>query len=307
MDILIAFGLFAISLAVLLKAAQYFIESAEKIGLAFGVEPFIIGITVVAFGTSLPELATSISAIYAGNSEIIIGNVVGSNVTNIALVIGLLAVMKKELRIDSDIMNIDMPKLLAATIFLWFILDDLKVSIFEAILSIVGIVIFILYSVTADRLLNIAERPKLNWKDFLFLAVGAAAVYFGSNYTVKYASELATLAGIPVKIIGFTLIAFGTSLPELIVSIQAMKQGKSGIAIGNVLGSNVFNSFCVMGIPAFFGDIVIPESTTAFTLPFMSLLTLLFAFMCISRRISRWEGMVLLLFYVYFNARLFGL
>jgi cation:H+ antiporter len=304
-EILLTFLFFAIALGVLLQAAQWFINSAERIGLAFGVEPFIIGITVVAFGTSLPELATSISSIYAGQSEIIVGNVIGSNVTNIALVIGVIAVMRKEIYIESDIMHIDIPKLLAATMFLWFILADFKVTIFEAIICVIGLIIFIMYSVTADRLLNVKERPKLQWKDFVLMVVGVVLVYFGSVYTIKYASELATMAGIPVKIIGFTLIAFGTSLPELIISVQAMRKGKSGIAVGNVLGSNIFNSFCVMGIPAFFGHISIPEAIFDFTLPFMVMLTVLFAFMCMTRRISRWEGMILLLLYVFFNVKLF--
>lgn len=303
-EILITFLLFSIALGVLLQAAQWFINSAERIGLAFGVEPFIIGITVVAFGTSLPELATSISSIYAGQSEIVVGNVIGSNITNIALVIGVIAVMRKEIVIESDIMNIDIPKLLASTMFLWFILADLKVTIFEAIICLIGITIFVTYSVAADRE-KVKERPKLQWKDFILIIIGVVLVYFGSVYTIKYASELATMAGIPVKIIGFTLIAFGTSLPELIVSIQAMRKGKTGIAVGNVLGSNVFNSFCVMGVPAFFGHITIPSSIFDFTLPFMAMLTLLFSFMCLTRRISRWEGMILLLLYVFFNVNLF--
>lgn len=307
MDILLTLTLFAVSLSVLLKAAQWFINSSEKIGLAFGVEPFIIGITVVAFGTSLPELATSISAVYAGQSEIVVGNVIGSNVTNIALIIGLMAALRKELIIDADIMNIDMPKLLASTVFLWFILYDLKVSFAEAMICLVGIVFFVLYSVTADRLLNEKSRPKIGWKDFVLLIAGGTLVYFGSVYTIEFSAKLAELVGVPIKIIGYTLIAFGTSLPELVVSLQALKQGQSGIAIGNVLGSNIFNSFCVISIPSFFGNLNIPSSILDFSLQYTVALTLLFAFMCLTRRISRWEGLVLLLLYAYFNLKLFGL
>ncbi len=305
MDIAINLILFIISLAVLLKAADWFIDAAERIGLSFGIAPFIIGVTIVSFGTSLPELATSIAAIYADSSEIIIGNIIGSNVANIALVIGVMAVVAKNVNIDNDIMHIDMPKLLASAALLWLILHDNNVSLFEAIISLVGILIFIAYSVSADRLLTKGKRPIVVWYDYLILIVGAVLVYFGAQFTIKFATAFAVQVGMPMKSIGLTLIAFGTSLPELVVSLQAVRKGKTGIAVGNVLGSNIFNSFLVLGVPRLFGKMVIPETIHDFTLPFMMILTLLFAFMCITRKISSWEGWMLLLMYVYFIVQVF--
>lgn len=305
MDIALNLLLFSISLAVLLKAAEWFINAAERIGLSFGIAPFIIGVTIVSFGTSLPELATSIAAIYAGTSEIIVGNVIGSNITNIALVIGIIAIVAKEVKIDNDIMHIDMPKLLASAAFLWFILQDNKVTYFEAAICLVGIFIFIAYSVSADRLLTKGKRPIVVWYDYVLLIVGAVLVYFGAQFTIKFATEFAIQVGMPMKVVGLTLIALGTSLPELVVSLQAIRKGKVGIAVGNVLGSNIFNSFLVIGVPRLFGTIVIPDTIHDFSLPFMLILTVLFAFMCITRRISAWEGWMLLLLYVYFIVQVF--
>lgn len=304
-DILLNFLLFAISLAVLLKASDWFINGAEKIGLSFGVAPFIIGVTIIAFGTSLPELATSIASVTGGKSEIVIGNIIGSNITNIALVIGVVAVISKEIKIENDIMNVDMPKLLASALLLWFILQDLHVSITEAVVCMIGIIIFLFYTVSADRNINKDQLPKATWKDYLLLVTGGVLVYFSSGYAIDFVSAFAVGVGIPLKIVGLTLVALGTSFPELVISVQAARQGKTGIAIGNVLGSNVFNTFLVLGIPRFFGALVIPPDTLTFSLPMMLALTLLFAFMCVTRRISRWEGLILLLIYVYFISELF--
>lgn len=305
MDIALNLVLFVVSLTVLLKAADWFINAAERIGLSFGVAPFIIGVTIVSFGTSLPELATSIAAIFAGTSEIVVGNVVGSNITNIALVVGVIAVVARRIDIDNDIMNIDMPKLLASAAFLWFILIDNTVTMVEAVISLAGILIFIIYSVNADRLLTKGKRPIVAWWDYLILIAGGTLIYFSAQFTIGFATEFAEQVGLPMKVVGLLMIALGTSLPELIVSLQAIRKGKTGIAVGNVLGSNIFNSFLVIGVPRFFGDLIIPESIHEFSLPFMGMLTLLFAFMCITRKISRWEGYMLILFYIYFITQLF--
>jgi cation:H+ antiporter len=304
-EIILNLILFALSLAVLLKASDWFIYGAERIGLSFGIAPFIIGVTIIAFGTSLPELATSIASVLDGKSEIVIGNIVGSNITNIALVIGVVAVIGKEIKIENDIMNIDMPKLLASALLLWFILQDLQVTLIEAIICLVGIIIFVLYTVSADRVIDKDLLPVATWKDYAFLIGGGVLVYFSAGYTIDFVSAFAIGVGLPLKIVGLSLVALGTSLPELIVSVQAARKGKTGIAIGNVLGSNVFNSFFVLAAPSFFGPLTIPPDTLTFSLPMMMALTLLFAFMCVTRRISRWEGLILLLIYVYFISELF--
>ncbi|HKK80524.1 MAG TPA: hypothetical protein VJ933_12890, partial [Phaeodactylibacter sp.] len=151
MDTALYLGLFVLSLAVLLKASDWFIDSAERIGLSLGISPFIIGVTIVAFGTSLPELATSIASVFSGESEIVIGNVVGSNITNIALVLGLAAVVVKKIELEYNIWHIDMPYLWGSAFLLWLALRDLHFSLFEGILFTLGIIIFLAYSFQSQQ------------------------------------------------------------------------------------------------------------------------------------------------------------
>jgi len=249
-ELLTYIAIFAVSLFALLQASDFFVAAAEKIGLSFGIPPFIIGVTVVAFGTSLPELASSIAAVVEGSSDIVIGNVVGSNVANVALVI------------------------------------------------------FLLNSLTGNKD-DEAERPKITWQTIVILIASAVVIKFGADYTVLGIVKLSGLMGIGSAVIAQSLVALGTSLPEVFVSIAAIKKGQTDIAVGNVLGSNIFNTYAVMSIPAFIGPLVIPPEVLQFSLPFMVALTIALAVMCISKTISRWEGYMLMLFYVFFLVKLF--
>lgn len=294
------------SLFILVKGSDWFVDSAERIGLSLGVSPFIIGVTIVAFGTSLPELASSISAVINGTSEIVAGVVIGSNITNILLVLGLVATVGRVVKMDYDIMDIDMPLLLGSSFLMWFCLADQHLSRFEAILFLLGLTIFLLNSLTGNAKTE-DERPTANWKEYLLLALGGVFVKYGADFTVDAISDLALGFNIDSTILAQTLLALGTSLPEVAVSITAALKGKPGIAVGNVLGSNIFNTFAVMAIPSFFGELVIPAVTLSFYLPFMIACTLLFAVISIGGRITKWEGYMLLLFYVYFFNHSFGI
>ena len=145
-QILIQLAIFAGSLFILLRASDFFVEAAERIGLAAGIPPFIIGVTIVAFGTSLPELASSIEAVLLGESEIVLGNVAGSNIANIALVLGLVAVVGRQVKVNEHIMNVDIPILVTSAFLLWFIVHDQRVTYFEAVLLLAALVIFLVYS-----------------------------------------------------------------------------------------------------------------------------------------------------------------
>ncbi len=305
MDILLNLGLFVISLAVLLKAADYFIDSAEEIGLSLGISPFIIGVTIVAFGTSLPELATSLVSVFEGTSEIVVGNVVGSNITNIALVLGLVVLAVGKIKVPKGLWNIDLPFLICSSFFMWFTLKDQHFSIFEAILFFVGIIIFLAYSFNSDQGNDDEFRKKASVKTYLILVAAGVGVYLGAEYTIKAIIFLSQEMGISKEVISLSMVALGTSLPEVIVSLSAARKGKTSIAVGNVLGSNIFNTYAVMSIPAFFGELKIPEAVVSFSLPLMVAMTLMFALMTVSRKISRWEGMVLLMFYVFYIVELF--
>ena len=300
MDILINIGIFVISLGVLLKASDWFVESAEAIGLSFGISPFIIGVTIVAFGTSLPELATSIASVYGGASEIVVSNVIGSNITNIALVLGLTAVFVNNIRLRTNIWEIDMPFLWASSLLLWLVLQDLHVSTFECILFLLGIVIFLTYSFKKGGKAEKSKRPKVSAKHYLLLVAGGILVWLSADYTIYAILNISESMGIAPKLISLSAVALGTSLPEVAVSLTAAKRGKASIAVGNVLGSNIFNTFFVMAIPGLLGNLVIPPDILSFYLPLMIIMTLLFGIMFMDRRLSRIEGAILLLFYLLF-------
>lgn len=298
-------GLFVVSLIVLLKASDWFVDSAEDIGLSLGISPFIIGVTIVAFGTSLPELATSIASVFANDSKIVVGNVVGSNITNIALVLGLVAIVAKEIKLEYNIWHVDMPYLWGSAFLLWLSIRDAHFSLFEAILFLFGIIIFLAYSFKSNAPDKDQEKHKATTKSYVLLVVGGALVWLGATYTIEAISQLSLRAGISSEVIALTAVALGTSLPEIIVSLNATKKGKTAIAVGNVLGSNIFNTYVVMGIPALFGTLEIPPSILEVGLPIMIVISVMFGIVSNNKVITRWEGLLLMMFYCFFVVEMF--
>ncbi len=305
-EIFLSFLILAGSLFVLVRGSDWFVESAENIGLSLGVSPFIIGVTIVAFGTSLPELASSVSAVLNGESEIVTGVVLGSNITNILLVLGLVSIVGKVVKMDYDIMDIDMPLLLGSALLIWFCLSDLHISTFEAVVLLISLVVFLINSISGN-IKESHEHPKASWIDYGLLILGGIFVKYGADFTINGLDSLARSFNLEASILAQTLLALGTSLPEVAVSITAAMKGKPGIAVGNVLGSNIFNTYAVMSIPTFFGDMIIPEEALHFALPFMVAATVLFVIISIGGRITRWEGYMLILFYLYFFNHSFGI
>jgi len=307
--------IFIISLCILIRASAYFTNAAAKIGLAFGIPDFVVGLTIVAIGTSLPELISSIFAVLHNSSEIVIGNVVGSNITNIFLIVGVTAIAAKKLKITYELIHIDLPLLMGTALFLTITVWDGRFSLFEALLCLIGLVVYFLHAVTSgkngDRAKNrgMTRKPvkeiKVGVKTFVVLIISAFFIYLGGRYTVEAVIELSQIINIGKEIIAASAVAFGTSLPELVVSITAVRQGKPEIAIGNVLGSNVFNALVVMGIPALIGSLIIPQHIITFALPMMVIASLLFFFMTQDKEISQWEGWLLLIFYVFYIGGLF--
>ncbi len=301
MDILMYVAIFVVSLAALLKGADFFVESAEKIGLSFGISPFVIGATIVGFGTSLPELASSIAAVYAGASEMIVGNVIGSNVFNIAAALALVAIVSGNVKIEKDIMTNDIPMLVFSAMLMYFVLADFHISIFEAFILIGGVAIFLFYTLKDDEdKVDKDKRPKAIGKDYLMLLIGVVMVYYGAVYTIEAVVFFAEKMNVSTHLIGLTVVAFGTSLPEIVVSLAAARQGNASMAVGNVLGSNIFNTFAVLGIPRLFGPIEINHEIMKFSMPFMVALTVLLGIISISKRITRWEGLLLLLAFAFY-------
>lgn len=274
-------------------------SSAEKIGLSFGISPFIIGVTVVAFGTSLPELASSIASVQMGSSEIVAGNVVGSNITNILLIIGITAFVGNGIKMKYNIIDRDIPLLIISSFFLWLFTRDGSIGILEIVLLLGGLVVFLFNSFG-----NGGEKPEekiiIKPQTYVILVLSGVLIYFSSEYTVIGLKGMAETLEIKKEIVSLGALALGTSLPELVVSVAAIRRNNHGIAIGNVLGSNIFNSYAVIGIASLFGPLKITPDITEFSIPLMIAVTILFSFMSISGKIGKWEGFMLLLLYVYF-------
>lgn len=307
-------GVFIFSLTTLIISADFFIKASERIGIALGIPPFIIGVTLIALGTSLPELVTSIIAVLNDNPEIVSGNVVGSNIANICLVLGLIAVLARKIKLKHDIMRVDMPILMGATFLLYLAASDLKFTFYEGLLCISGLLIYLGYVFQLGKegrqvsdSGNQRTRQRFSWKEPIILIASGFAIYLSAKYNVRSIESLSSLLGVGTEFIAVTAVAFGTSLPELVVSVVAVKTGNTEMAVGNVLGSNIFNIFGVMGIPALMGGgFPIPESIVSFSLPLMVAVTLLVFFITLDKIINRWEGLILFLFYALFMVNQIG-
>ncbi len=338
-------ALFILSLAVLIKSADYFTESSEKIGLSLKIPAFIVGIAIVSIGTSLPELSTSIIAVFKGQTEIVVANVVGSNIANILLVIGISAMVAKKMSIKRSLINLDLPLLATATTILIFTLLDKKVTSLEGFVLIITYGIYFFYIISSSK-----ERSILNHKDieisenkkeekeeekgFTFPPTKASAnkflkklwnykpkigigvfitlfgsvffIYLGAKYTIESLINIADGLNIETAVITMSAVAIGTSLPELVVSVRAAMNKKYEIALGNVFGSNIFNALMVVGIPAVMSDLVIDDTTFCIGIPFLIAATILYVFSGISRKIYNWEGMMFLALYALFMLKIFG-
>jgi len=324
---------FILSLAVLVKGADWLLESAEKIGLAIGLSPFIIGVTIVGVGTSFPELISSLVAVFQGVTEIVPANAIGSNIANILLVIGITAVVGRQLAISKSLIDLDLPLLAISTLLVVGIVWDGQIVFAESILLLITYGIYFLYTLlhkgdderideegTASlpsrpqqrgRIVDTKEeqqtkKPKLIAKDFFFLALGFIGLTVGAKYLIDSVIQLSELLAIGAGVITLAAVAFGTSVPELLVSVKAAWQKKSEVALGNIFGSNVFNLLVVIGIPGLFKTLQLDEKTLSLGVPVLLAATFLFIISGISRRIHMWEGAMYLVLYVLFIGKLFG-
>lgn len=326
-DLFLWIGIFILSLAVLIKSSSYFTNSAEKIGLWLGIPTFFIGVTIVAIGTSLPELISSLIAVFNGYPEMVIGNVLGSNIANIFLILGVAGVIaKKQLKLSRNLLHVDLPFLVGTSFLLAMMVWDGVVTRGEGVLLLIVLVIYSIYLIKSrekptkevrkqlrgvkGELVNHTisiKKHTISSKVWVILLVSLIGIYFGARFTVEAVITLATLWNIGTELIAVSAVALGTSLPELMVTISAVKSGKPEIAVGNILGSNIFNILAVMGIPALFGALIIPKTMLMFSLPVMIIATLMFFFITQNREITKWEGWMLLVFYVLFIGKLFNL
>ncbi|MBT4835631.1 calcium/sodium antiporter [Candidatus Woesearchaeota archaeon] len=309
--------IFIAGLYTLIKASDYFTDSAEKIGLHLKMPAFIVGVTIVAIGTSLPELISSLFAVMQNSSEIVVGNVIGSNIANIFLVLGVAAIMGKKLKVHYGLVHVDLPILFGATMLFTIAIWDQHFSTFEAILSLALLFVYMKYTISTSKKdkeikkeikkRKKIKKQKLDKKVWWTLILSTIFIFFGAKYTIDSVIQISEILNIATEIIAVSAIALGTSLPELFVSITAAKKGNPEMAIGNVLGSNIFNTLAVMGIPALFGKLIIPASMLTFALPVMIIATLTYYFTTQDREVTQWEGWMLVILYILFIGKLFNL
>ncbi len=293
------------SLFVIVKSADYFTQSAERIGLYIGLSPFIIGTIILSIGTSLPELATSIAAVFQHHSEIVVADVVGSNTTNILLVVGLSIVFSKNTTLDHNASLVDLPILVASAFFVYLSFIEGSFNIIQGVFFLLALAVYVSYAASTKKVSLEENDNKLSLKDPLLLILSVVFLNFGSKYTIKSIVQIATILNISPSVIAATAIALGTSLPELLVSVTAAKKGKLDIAIGNVIGSNIFNAFGVIGISSIFGEIHIGQSTAKIGIPYMLISTLLLVFVVQNKKLSKWVGITFLILYFYYIYQLF--
>lgn len=305
--------LLVIGFIVLIKGADIFVSGASSLARNFKISKMLIGLTIVAFGTSAPEFAVSIQSILAGSGEIVLGNVVGSNILNIVLILGC-ASFVHDLKVNDTTVKKELPIVLLLTSLLVVLMSDQFINHQTNILTRGdGITLLLFFSVFIYYLISMIKNKKSEveeeeqvyslLKSILYTVGGIVAIIVGSNLVVDSATGIAEMLGVSERIIGLTIIALGTSLPELVTSVVATKKGEYDIAIGNVVGSNIFNIGLVLGVPvALFGGIPVGTfSVVDLGFLFASALVL-FAFSANDYKIRKIEGILLLtMFVVYYT------
>jgi len=299
-------------IVLLFAGAEGLVRGSSSLALKLGISPLVIGLTIVGFATSSPELVVSIRAALIGSSEIVLGNVIGSNIANIALILGCAALIKP-LKVNVDVIRKEVPILIGVSILLIIILIDGEVGFVDGFIFIAGILVYIIVSILfAKKEKNVnaeiiyKNEFQSNFKTpllILLIVTGAALLIFGANIFLKSAIALSKLFGMSDAVIGLTVVAIGTSLPELITSVVAAFKNKADIAIGNAVGSSIFNILFILGITA----IILPISAIGISeLDLGVMMVTAFILLPISIRgykINRVEGLILLsgyLLYIYF-------
>lgn len=306
-------ALAAVGLAVLSYGADVLVRGASRLAQALGISSLVVGLTVVAFGTSAPELAVSVQSAFSGHADLAVGNVVGSNIFNVLLILGVAAIITP-LVVARQLVRVDVPLLIGVSVAVWLMSLDGSIGYLDGALLTTGVVAYTAFTVRQSRREtknNAAgeNEPKTTARmiviDVALVVVGLAMLVVGSRWFVAGAVQVAQWLGVSDLVIGLTIVAAGTSLPEVAASIAASLKGERDLAVGNVIGSNLFNLLCVLGVSALVAPngLPVPSSALAFDLPVMiavsvACLPIFFAGHLITRR----EGVVFLCFYVAYAA-----
>ena len=296
--------LLVLGFVLLIKGADFFVDGASSVAKLLKVPSVIIGLTIVAMGTSAPETAVSISAGLAGSSDIALSNVIGSNIFNLLVVVGVAAIICP-MKTERVIMRRDIWWSLGAAVAVLIMMLDLKISRIEGILLLCGMVAYISVLV-ADALKKRDSGDEVKamspLKSAIFIIGGLAAIIIGGDLVVDSACDIAAAFGMSEALIGLTIVAAGTSLPELVTSVVAARKGDSGLALGNVVGSNIFNILFILGAASAITTINVAKELFIDTAILIAV-TLLMYFLCRSKeKTSRAEGVVYVLVYIAYTA-----
>lgn len=306
MEMIIQIALLIIGFVFLVKGADMFVDGASNIAYNFKIPTLIVGLTIVAFGTSAPEAAVSIAASVAGNNAISIGNVVGSNIFNLLCIIGICALIGT-LPVDKELLKRDFPVVLGSTVLL-----VLFAHLFGELSRVIGILFLALIIIYVYLMVKKAKsNPEASeiqeakfgmGKSVIFLIIGLIGIILGAEFVVNSASFLASMFGLSDTLIGLTIVAIGTSLPELVTSLTALKKGDTGIVIGNIIGSCLFNILFILGISS--AIVPMPIAPTMMTdLIFLVAITALsYIFANTKDKFDRKEGLVLFVLFIIYMA-----
>lgn len=301
----------------LIKGADIFVDGASSVAQNFKVSKMLIGLTIIAFGTSAPEFAVSMSALANGSTDMVLGNVIGSNILNILLILGIAAVIHP-IAIKTNTVKKELPLCLLISTLLVVLFLDIKlagasinqITRADAFVILLFFSIFIYYLITlAKQKRDIKGEEKAKYKlgkSFIMVGLGLTGIILGSNMVVNNATSIAKILGLSERIIALTIIAFGTSLPELVTTIVASRKGEQDLLVGNIIGSNIFNICVVLGIPvAIFGTIT-PSGFNYIDIIFLiGSAFLLFTFSDTRKNVSRKEGILMLASFVIYYVLVF--
>jgi len=300
-------------LFILILGGDFLVKGSTSLALRMRLSSLVVGLTIVAFGTSSPELLVSINAALAGSHDLTMGNVIGSNICNLALVLGVSA-MIRPIRVNTDSIKIDWPMTMGSSVLLYFLVREGFLKSFEGVLFIALLVGYTVFVIRKSRKENYRpinksgseisrnDSTKLLIKDIVLIILGCVGLFYGSDWFVEGAQGLAQQFGVQERVIGVTVLALGTSLPELVTSAIASFKNQTDLALGNLMGSNIFNILSILGITSIIKEIVVSDVILNTDMIWMLGVTLLILPMMIHKReVGRYEGFVLLLIYSYYT------
>ena len=300
--------LLIVGMALLIKGADFFVDGSSSIAKALKIPSLIIGLTLVSIGTSLPEASVSINSALAGMNDMSIGNAIGSNIFNTLLILGVSAILIP-LVIDKDMKKFDIPIMIAIYVLLLilsFVITPFKIDRWEGILMLVLFIAYLIFLVlrakksqtqTVELVEEKQEKTKPVWLSIILVIVGGAGIIFGGQFVVDNASIMAKALGMSESLVGLTIVSIGTSLPELVTSIVAAIKKENDIAIGNVVGSNIFNVIFILGMSATISPLTVISDTMVDMLVMLVSGIFLMAIALFSKKVNKWQGALMFVLY----------